>query len=200
MPPAVSREEMIVDATRRVFAEKGRALTMDDVAQAAGVGRRTLFRYFSTRAELLQHITSVDMNRWAARAREIEIPSGSVASVIRLLFGRAHDIHARAGEGLWAIATTPSDDSDLGDVADLRRHIRSEYMPVLAQLIWDRGGGDGPVPEVIIDCYALLESIYFHRSHNMDWNATSDIAEICSTLFSAALDSALHEQSAVAKQ
>jgi AcrR family transcriptional regulator len=45
---------LLLDAARRLFTERGaEAVTMDDVAAAAGVGKGTLFRRFGSRAGLM---------------------------------------------------------------------------------------------------------------------------------------------------
>jgi len=45
---------LLLDAARRLIAEHGpEAVTMDDVAAAAGVGKGTLFRRFGSRAGLM---------------------------------------------------------------------------------------------------------------------------------------------------
>lgn len=45
---------LLLDAARRLIAERGaEAVTMDDVATAAGVGKGTLFRRFGSRAGLM---------------------------------------------------------------------------------------------------------------------------------------------------
>src|SRR3954468_2176753 len=45
---------LLLDAARRLIADRGTdAVTMDDVASAAGVGKGTLFRRFGSRAGLM---------------------------------------------------------------------------------------------------------------------------------------------------
>lgn len=44
--------EALLDAARELFAQRGRDVPLDDVAQAAGVSRTTLYRHFLTREEL----------------------------------------------------------------------------------------------------------------------------------------------------
>jgi AcrR family transcriptional regulator len=51
---AVRNRALLLDAARRLIAERGTdAVTMDDVATAAGVGKGTLFRRFGSRAGLM---------------------------------------------------------------------------------------------------------------------------------------------------
>ena len=45
--------ERILEAGRKAFADSGRAVQMDDVAQLAGVGVGTLYRHFPTKEDLV---------------------------------------------------------------------------------------------------------------------------------------------------
>src|SRR5450631_1464228 len=48
--------DAIWDAATDLFAEKGfDETTVDDIAQAAGVSRRSFFRYFSSKSDLMAH-------------------------------------------------------------------------------------------------------------------------------------------------
>jgi AcrR family transcriptional regulator len=52
---------LLLDAARRLIAERGAdAVTMDDVATAAGVGKGTLFRRFGSRAGLMIDLLDED--------------------------------------------------------------------------------------------------------------------------------------------
>src|SRR3954451_3269300 len=51
---AARNRGLLLDAARRLIADRGaEAVTMDDVAAAAGVGKGTLFRRFGSRAGLM---------------------------------------------------------------------------------------------------------------------------------------------------
>ena len=49
----------IVEAAAAVFAERGDAASMSDVASAASVARATVYRYFPSREALLETLGSV---------------------------------------------------------------------------------------------------------------------------------------------
>jgi AcrR family transcriptional regulator len=56
---AARNRERILCAARRLFAERGAGcVSMDDVAEAAGVGKGTLFRRFGSRASLAAAVLS----------------------------------------------------------------------------------------------------------------------------------------------
>lgn len=58
---AVRNRALLLDAARRLVTERGAdAVTMDDIAAAAGVGKGTLFRRFGSRAGLMMVLLDED--------------------------------------------------------------------------------------------------------------------------------------------
>jgi AcrR family transcriptional regulator len=55
--------ERIVTAALRVFAERGAAASMEEIARAAGLGVGTLYRHFPDRRALLEEIASDALDR-----------------------------------------------------------------------------------------------------------------------------------------
>ncbi|MFB4315581.1 TetR/AcrR family transcriptional regulator [Actinomadura sp. 21ATH] len=68
--------ERIVEAALRTFAERGPAASMEEIAQAAGVGVGTLYRHFPDRRALLEEIASEALERLIAFARTLTPPEG----------------------------------------------------------------------------------------------------------------------------
>jgi len=63
--------ERILDGAMSAIARHGLAkLGMSDVSQQAGVSRGTLYRYFPSREELLQHLAAFESVRFQERVRE----------------------------------------------------------------------------------------------------------------------------------
>jgi AcrR family transcriptional regulator len=58
---AARNRRLLLDAARRLIAERGaEAVTMDDIAAAAGVGKGTVFRRFGSRAGLMMVLLDED--------------------------------------------------------------------------------------------------------------------------------------------
>ena len=58
---AARNRQLLLDAARRLIAERGaHAVTMDDLAKAAGVGKGTVFRRFGNRAGLMMVLLDED--------------------------------------------------------------------------------------------------------------------------------------------
>ncbi len=72
---AVKNRELLVQTAQRLFSENGvDAVTMSDVAVAAGVGKGTLYRHFPNKVDLCQVLIDQDQrdlqNRTLMRLRE----------------------------------------------------------------------------------------------------------------------------------
>jgi TetR/AcrR family transcriptional regulator, mexCD-oprJ operon repressor len=87
--PLQHRVAAILDGAARIFVARGGEASMNDVAEAAGVGRATLYRYFATREALLDELTRAavrDLEGRLASARIGEVaPDEGVTRAVRAL-------------------------------------------------------------------------------------------------------------------
>jgi AcrR family transcriptional regulator len=90
-PPEVERGQVVLVALR-LFERRGfDAVSMDEIADEAGISRRTLFRLFPSKADLAwdgaQEVLAV-VGRFAA-----ELPRGApLSTVVAILFGDALEV------------------------------------------------------------------------------------------------------------
>jgi AcrR family transcriptional regulator len=86
--------EAIVDAAERMFLERGfGAVSMDELAEAAGVARRTLYNQFASKEEIFR-----EMLLRVSRQLEDALPpgietQGDVDNVLRLIARAIVDLH-----------------------------------------------------------------------------------------------------------
>lgn len=82
--PADARRAQILEVAGRVFAEKGyHAASIADVCAAAGIGRGTLYQYFTDKADLLRALTLVvkhGVERLIASRAPVKIEAGQEIS------------------------------------------------------------------------------------------------------------------------
>jgi AcrR family transcriptional regulator len=85
----------IVAAAREVFAERGLAVPLDEVARRAGVGVATLYRRFPTRADLISGVFETKMAAYADSVEQAHADpdpwAGFCALVERLCAMQAED-------------------------------------------------------------------------------------------------------------
>ncbi|KAA9165580.1 TetR family transcriptional regulator [Amycolatopsis acidicola] len=63
--PALTSAHHLADVAQELFLERGfEQTTIDDIARAAGVSRRTFFRYFSTKADVLWVESPAEIGRF----------------------------------------------------------------------------------------------------------------------------------------
>ena len=87
---AARNRTLLIDAARRLIAERGAdAVTTDDIAAAAGVGKGTLFRRFGSRAGLMIVLLDVDYvdRQLTERGQTLEQLGDAWESVARKLCG-----------------------------------------------------------------------------------------------------------------
>ena len=63
---------MLVDVARQLFAKKGlENTTMNDIAQASGKGRRTLYTYFKSKDDIYYAVIETELERLSDKLDEV---------------------------------------------------------------------------------------------------------------------------------
>jgi AcrR family transcriptional regulator len=78
---AVNRERLL-SAARRLFAERGADVPLEDVAQEAGVSRTTLYRHFRTREELAATVFEDNVAAIEERARQFRDRDDGIVALL----------------------------------------------------------------------------------------------------------------------
>lgn len=63
---------LLLDVARQIFAKQGlEDTTMNDIAQASGKGRRTLYTYFKSKEEIYMAVVQEELERLSERLKEV---------------------------------------------------------------------------------------------------------------------------------
>jgi AcrR family transcriptional regulator len=94
--PQVQRTRArLQEAARRVFGRKGMAVSINDVAEAAGISRPSFYNYYTTVEQLLESVTEdmvAELNAHIdASVRGVDDPAARIAIGIRQYCKWAHD-------------------------------------------------------------------------------------------------------------
>jgi TetR/AcrR family transcriptional regulator, mexCD-oprJ operon repressor len=103
----------ILDTAADVLARRGEAASMAEIADAAGVGRATLYRYFPNRDALIRGLTAAAVTELCDRIADAEldtvaVPEG-VARVTRGFIGAG----SKYGALLQTLRKQPADQAEL---------------------------------------------------------------------------------------
>jgi AcrR family transcriptional regulator len=123
---AARNRALLLDAARRLVADRGAdAVTMDDVAAAAGVGKGTLFRRFGSRAGLMMVLLDEDEQASQQAFLFGPPPLGPEAPPMDRLvaFGRERMRFAHAHHALLSAANRDPHLRHVGASAVQRRHV-----------------------------------------------------------------------------
>jgi AcrR family transcriptional regulator len=143
----------------KLFAQRGfREVTVDEIAEAAGVSARTLFRYFPTKEDFLLGFTRRGLQALVERIAEHEPSSDPVRSVWQLI--RSHllqdpqDVRLLT---LWRRAAA--------DAPEIHARVRGERVHALTEVVMDycarsKGGAgpDDPEPRLLAGMVVGVET------------------------------------------
>jgi len=183
----------ILRAAGVALAARGLAATVDDVAEAAGVSRRTIFRHFATREALFVTVIRAGIRRYAE-----QIPAPPAGDDLRgwlpELLAVTHRLNARNGRVFWDLVGVRAADlsADLAMVAAECRDSRNRFAAGVTELLWRARGGAGQPPRWLVDAVAVQLSGFTTQSLAGDLDRTPDqVAHTSARVIEAALASAL---------
>jgi AcrR family transcriptional regulator len=167
----------VLSAARTYVLTNGIDATMDQLAEATGVSRRTLFRHFSSREKLLAAAFEAGMANY-----RLQLPGydGDLTGWLRATCDTAHRMNATIGPGFFDLASRPDLPPDLRAIEDQRRSAFREATAEIAQTLWTAAGRRGRAPRAIKGAVTAHLSPHFTAALMIDagepWNAAADLA------------------------
>ena len=180
-------------AAGAVLAARGLTATVDDVAEAAGVSRRTVFRHFATRDALFVTVIRAGIHRYAEQIPAPPADDDLRSWLIDMLIV-THRLNARNGRVFWDLVGLRVDDlsADVGVVAAECRDSRNRFAASVTDLLWRARGGAGRPPEWLVDAVAVQLSGFTTQSLAGDLGRSPDeVAQLSAQVVEATLAWAL---------
>jgi AcrR family transcriptional regulator len=183
----------IVRAAGAALAARGLAATVDEVAEAAGVSRRTIFRHFATRDALFVTVIRAGIRRYAEQIPPPPADDDLRGWLVELL-EVTHRLNARNGRVFWDLVGVRAADlsADLAMVAEECRESRNRFAASVSELMWQARGGTSRPPQWLVDAVAVQLSGFTTQSLAGDVGRSPDeVAHVSAQVVEAVLASAL---------
>lgn len=174
------------DATRRLLRHRGFDVTMDEIADASGVSRRTLFRHFESREKLIASALQADIDHFGEQLPVHD--GGDWRAWLTELSASAHRVQSGFGRSYWDLLHRTDLAAEIAHVNEQRRTGRREAMARVARRLWSASGREGAPPPSFVTC------VIAHLSPRFTMAVTDDGGESWQTaaeLAVAAISSAL---------
>ena len=186
--------ERIVEGAMAAVAAHGLDATTDDVAEAAGVSRRTVFRHFTSHGELLAAAIIEMWRVFGARFPGPPAPEADVETWLRESAVTLHELNRQLlGRAFWDVfverpGTSPEVTAALADWAIRRRRFADEFTGAT----WSALGGRGVPPNWLVDAFLLQLSAF--ATNAMAAYDTEEAGRVSTRILWAVLTTALAQQ------
>ncbi|AHH16535.1 TetR/AcrR family transcriptional regulator [Nocardia nova] len=149
---AARNHQRILLAARSLFAERGLEVTLDDVAEAAGVGVGTVYRRFANKQELIAEVFDQTVNEMA-EATEAAYADPDTWHGLAQLFEWSCE-HMAGNRGFGEVML------ELPDAMERFASVRDRIKPMVTRLI-DRAVAEGVVRPGIAasDFFAMIHMV-----------------------------------------
>lgn len=170
--------EQILIRARHLVITRGLDVTMDEIADGVGVGRRTLFRHFESRDRLLAQALEAGIQRYGEMLPAF---SGDWRVWLRHVCESAHRMQAGYGPGYWELISRSDLPAEIAAVEERRHALRQQAMTRIAQRLWIEAGGIGETPACVHTGVTVYLSPRFTAAVTVDaeesWQIAADLAD-----------------------
>jgi AcrR family transcriptional regulator len=173
------------------IAAKGLDVTVDDMAEAAMVSRRTVFRHFATHTAVLVAAIAEILRVYDANMPAPPAPGTDVDAWLSDSAVAIHELNRRVlGRAFWdAHVERPGIAPEVTAAIGLLRHARDRYADDLATGAWQALGAQGTPPHWVVDAFILQLSGF--ATNAMDGHSTEQAGRVSALVLSAVLAAAL---------
>lgn len=169
----------ILASARRLVLTTGLDVTMDALAEASGVSRRTLFRHFDSREKLLATAFEAGM---AGYRDSLPRFTGDAETWLRDTCETVHRLNSTIGPGFFELASRADLAPELAAAEQRRRHEFRAVADEVTNTLWTASNGHGPPPASLSTTIALHLSPFFTAASRIDadqdWSTAAEAAYV----------------------
>jgi AcrR family transcriptional regulator len=184
----------IIQGASAAIAKSGLHATIDEIAEEAGVSRRTVFRHFANHAELLAAAIRESILEVGRSLPKPPRPHEEIAAWLTRAMVTMHEVvHRVVGRAFWDIHNRHTEMAP--EVADALSGIvmqRRVFTAGIAQGAWGALGGAGDAPEWVLDAFDLHASGF--AAHAFPDHSAQRTGELSGRILLQVLKSAVADQ------
>jgi AcrR family transcriptional regulator len=181
LSPTDAKRQAVVDlvlaSARQLVLRSGLDVTMDQLAEASQVSRRTLFRLFASRDNLLAAAFDAGMSNYRDSLPHF---GGDLPAWLRATCDAAHRMNSTIGPGFFELASRPDLSAELAAVEGRRRAAFAAAIADIAGTLWSAAGGRGRAPRRLTNIVSAHLSPFFTAAMTIDtaqsWQVSADLA------------------------
>lgn len=166
------QQARIIEAARRVFARKGFAATIDDVAVEAGISHGLAYRYFANKTALFSELVLQDLEGPTEWFEAFAEASGPAIEKIRRMIGGLMASRREHPERYQLLNQVLNDESSPADLREWVAERGRVMRDVLRNLIADgQTAGEvasGEPDQLVRAIFAELEGLSLRPSGNLE--------------------------------
>ena len=182
------REQILLAATEHFVAHGYRRTSMDDIAQAVGVAKGTLYLYYQNKAELLIHAAATQNLQYMDRIQEVlersNSPAGQLHGMIALTISLSSDapLMARltAGDHELELVMSEARDETLAQVS----RMKVDFIAALIHAMDARAS----VEEAEAKARLLIDLMFAVMNSGRKFNTTVTVPEYARMLADLVID------------
>lgn len=186
----------ILAAARTVGARHGLDLRMADVAEEAGLSKRTLFRHFGSREGLIQETFQFGIDGYAERVPR-PMPDEQPEQWLHQAVVRVHQLNSHVGRLWWDLASHVAEEGDAELKETFNQSARSAIISRFTTDAWSTFGGTDDPPGWVLQTFGVHMSAFATRVLTDDFACTIDEAgHVTALALEAVLTRALKDATA----
>ncbi|WP_225732346.1 MULTISPECIES: TetR/AcrR family transcriptional regulator [unclassified Nocardia] len=168
---AARNRDQVLAVAVELFAERGDAVQMADVARAAGVGVGTVYRHFPTRRALIEAVAQQRFAGILDHGRRINLPNTDTRQALSDFLTHVAEVHERGRALSRIIASALGDNQPHGETRTALAEFGEELLK--------RGRADGTVRRdaTVADLYMIVGAVaMISRDAIGDWRRFIELA------------------------